>query len=796
MGARPALTGAPRRSRHGLVSLLVATALVGPARGTAGADAWPGLGPEVDSLVAAGEWSRAAQVVEAASTVARAPWAPAWWRRELDRRRASFSAWSSLRAGGRDSLAAATSALLAARRATSRDSIAAAERLASDALDVRLALLGPGHESTAEAQLVLGQVAFVLAHVSLSDSLADAARRTFEARLGPDHPRVADAEQLLGRNLKNFTGRVARPGALAHYGRALRIRTAAFGAWSLEAGECHHELGNLERVSGDASRALRSFRRALEIRRRSLGVVDHQVAATLGAMAMLEAEHGRWAAAESLVIASLAASSPDARLAPRARAFRAGLLGQVLRQQGRAAEAVRWLGEALAIHEGVWAGMPRDEGSTVFSGLSLYFDLALALAGQGRTEEAFETLERGTSRTLLERALARGEGPPPPATLAEVQRVLAPDVALVSWVEARFGAGQRGEAWACIVRSEGPPRWVRLPGSIERLPGGQLLQGAFWGEMRSASRWPWRLDAGAPERTLAAAMGRAWFTPLEPWLVGARQLVVFSPDLCGGGPLAALSDSAGRPLIERFAISYAPSARLYALGLARARARPAPPHPAALVVADPAYGPAPGGWRPLAGSRREIEAVRGAVARATVLAGPEARARTLRELARRGQLERYALVHFATHTEFDDLRALESALVLAPDVAGEPQSRVTAREIASGWRLDADLVCLSGCESAAGMRAASQGRLGLQQAMLRAGARSVLVSMWPVDDGATALLMRQFYGRLAAGSGPGARSEALRAAQDAVRRWRDADGSCPWAHPAYWAGFTLIGDPG
>jgi hypothetical protein len=54
------------------------------------------------------------------------------------------------------------------------------------------------------------------------------------------------------------------------------------------------------------------------------------------------------------------------------------------------------------------------------------------------------------------------------------------------------------------------------------------------------------------------------------------------------------------------------------------------------------------------------------------------------------------------------------------------------------------------------------------------------VGMWPVDGGATALLMRQLCGRLAARSGPGARSEALRAAQDAVRRWRDADGSRPW----------------
>jgi CHAT domain-containing protein len=91
------------------------------------------------------------------------------------------------------------------------------------------------------------------------------------------------------------------------------------------------------------------------------------------------------------------------------------------------------------------------------------------------------------------------------------------------------------------------------------------------------------------------------------------------------------------------------------------------------------------------------------------------------------------------------------------------------------------------------MRSASQGFLGLQQALLRAGARSVLVSTWPVEDRATALLMREFYGRLSGGAG---RARALQEAQRAVRTHRAPDGSRPWAHPAYWAGFTLIGDPG
>ena len=64
-----------------------------------------------------------------------------------------------------------------------------------------------------------------------------------------------------------------------------------------------------------------------------------------------------------------------------------------------------------------------------------------------------------------------------------------------------------------------------------------------------------------------------------------------------------------------------------------------------------------------------------------------------------------------------------------------------------------------------------------------------------MDDRATDLLMEAFYARLADPASPAGRAEALREAQATLRRWRDADGSRPYAHPAYWAAFALVGDP-
>ena len=79
-----------------------------------------------------------------------------------------------------------------------------------------------------------------------------------------------------------------------------------------------------------------------------------------------------------------------------------------------------------------------------------------------------------------------------------------------------------------------------------------------------------------------------------------------------------------------------------------------------------------------------------------------------------------------------------------------------------------------------------EGLMGLTQSFFQAGARRVVVSLWPVDDRATAELMARFYrAMLTSGSTPAA---ALRAAQASLRR------EPAWRSPAFWAGFILQGD--
>jgi CHAT domain-containing protein len=100
-------------------------------------------------------------------------------------------------------------------------------------------------------------------------------------------------------------------------------------------------------------------------------------------------------------------------------------------------------------------------------------------------------------------------------------------------------------------------------------------------------------------------------------------------------------------------------------------------------------------------------------------------------------------------------------------------------------KLSADLVVLSSCDSALGKDLDSEGIIGLPRGFLYAGAKSVIASLWKVDDEASARLMASLYERIQRGERP---SSALRGAQ--LEMMQDKE----WSKPYYWAGFSLQGD--
>lgn len=148
-------------------------------------------------------------------------------------------------------------------------------------------------------------------------------------------------------------------------------------------------------------------------------------------------------------------------------------------------------------------------------------------------------------------------------------------------------------------------------------------------------------------------------------------------------------------------------------------------------------------------------------------------------------LGRFRILHFATHAIADSRDPALAMLALSRwDENGKPLDGALRLHDISQWQLNADLVVLSGCDTAVGREIAGEGPLGLSQAFLQAGARSVVATLWQVPDTSTAVLMREFYRHLLADQQDAA--VALQLAQDAVRR------QAKWSDPYYWAGFQLV----
>jgi len=158
-------------------------------------------------------------------------------------------------------------------------------------------------------------------------------------------------------------------------------------------------------------------------------------------------------------------------------------------------------------------------------------------------------------------------------------------------------------------------------------------------------------------------------------------------------------------------------------------------------------------------------------------------------------------LHLATHGILDRLSEPDSALVLSTPqkpAEGQDNGLLQTWEILTQMRLDADLVVLSACDSALGREITGEGLVGLTQAFLQAGARSVAASLWRVTDQASPALMSAFYRALQAGH---SKDDALRRAQlELIRhpvRVRGADGGTrekDLSSPYYWAGFQLQGE--
>jgi len=290
-----------------------------------------------------------------------------------------------------------------------------------------------------------------------------------------------------------------------------------------------------------------------------------------------------------------------------------------------------------------------------------------------------------------------------------------------------------------------------------------------------------------------------------PETATATRLILASDGVLNLLPFEALRDVQGQYLLKSHVISYVPSGTLLDM-LRRTKDQQFAPMPL-LAVGDVAYENQGGagrkmpppvtvrgrmergiadlsgiGLHDLPQTREEVREIGKIVgADAVLLLGKDATETAFK----RQPLDQFRILHLAVHGFADTQYPERSALVLGADPKSGDDGLLQVREIIR-LRLNAELTTLSACDSGVGKLQGQEGVSNLVEAFLVAGSKSVIASLWNVDDASTSALMEGFYERLAQGEPT---SSALRNAKlDLLARFGDQES------PYYWAAFISVGE--
>jgi CHAT domain-containing protein/tetratricopeptide (TPR) repeat protein len=293
--------------------------------------------------------------------------------------------------------------------------------------------------------------------------------------------------------------------------------------------------------------------------------------------------------------------------------------------------------------------------------------------------------------------------------------------------------------------------------------------------------------------------------PLEDQIYrGVEKLIIIPDGILYYLPFETLAltktGQASAYLIDRYQVSYAPSASV--LMFLNEKKENSGSYKGLLAFGDPVYQyqvPSDGGttdseniladiymaqgfaFSPIPYSRDEIKAISKYFPKdqRSVYLGKEAR----EEVIKKGPHKNYQIIHFACHGLLDEQQPIRSALVLSQDLKNEDDGFLQVRELYN-LRLSSNLVILSACQTGKGAMEKGEGILGLPRIFFYSGARSVLSTLWPINDKSTASFMKKFYAYLAKGI---SKAQALRLAKQEMIHSK-------YSHPYYWAGYVLNGE--
>lgn len=260
-------------------------------------------------------------------------------------------------------------------------------------------------------------------------------------------------------------------------------------------------------------------------------------------------------------------------------------------------------------------------------------------------------------------------------------------------------------------------------------------------------------------------------------------------------PIELLPTSSGQPLLESRDVTYIPSAVLLLRGaMQKASAMRLPWQQQLLGFGDPAVigggesslTSAPRGeiTGSLPASGEEIRGIaRMSAGRTKLFLGAEDRKRTFFSSAHSGA----ALLHVSTHAVADMDDPERSRLLFSPDEPGQPNNYLFLKELYDLDLRGTSLATLSACDTERGRLVPGEGIQAFSRALLAAGSRSALTTLWRVPDEPTSQFMQHFYFYLL--KKHQSKAEALR-----LTKLEFLHSGTELSHPRYWAAFVLNGD--
>lgn len=312
---------------------------------------------------------------------------------------------------------------------------------------------------------------------------------------------------------------------------------------------------------------------------------------------------------------------------------------------------------------------------------------------------------------------------------------------------------------------------------------------------RLAKRYRDKLGAGDLDfQPAARELYDLLLKPAQSQLVGKTNLIIVPDGPLWDLPFQALQDERGKYLIEKAAVSYAPSLTALKEMSKKAKARTRGDGLELLAFGNPIVAKETSErvrrvfmsekLEPLPESERlvnELGKMYGAD-RSKVFTGDQAR----EEIAK-AEAQKYRIVQFATHGILNNVSPMYSHLVLAQNEKNPNEDGLLEAWELKDLDLKADMVILSACETARGRISGGEGVIGMTWASFIAGAPTTVASQWKVESSSTTELMLEFHRQLLAKKRV-SKAEALRRASLRLMKMPQ------YRHPSYWAGFVLVGD--